>query len=132
MTGWSTDLVDAQITFRGLDDWLIEGVNLQIALPVANLNHPNCVVWAVVCTAAAPNAGLVVNDDVTLQLIAVNCPGRTFNHAYRILAVHAGIRDHVVLMDGSMSNKPRVVVMSIRAGSNTVIATRTAIEINHH
>ena len=62
----------------------------------------------------------------------MNRSRRAADHADRILALHAGVSDHVVFMDRAVANKSRIVVVAIGTGANTLVAPCATIKVDHH
>src|SRR5260370_41940230 len=97
LAGGPAPLVDAQVALGRLDDGLIGlFIDEGIAVRVPDLHQADGVVGTVAGAGTAADAGHVVDRYDPLLQVPVDGPGRTVDHADRILAVHAGVGDHVM------------------------------------
>src|ERR1700730_2568164 len=133
LTGGTGELLDAEIALGGLENRHVRArVDGDDAVPIANLHHPDVVVRTAVRAGRAPDAGLVIDQDLTANLAAMDRSGRAADHAHGIDSVHAGTGHHVGAVLGTAAHEARVVLVRRRAGTYAVVAADTAVQIDHH
>src|SRR5438034_8347234 len=94
LTGRPTVLFNAQIAFSGLQKRLYFAIHHDNALLVADFNHSDRLVRAVVEASFAADARHRVDHDLAADSLAMNRSGQTANHADRIGAMHASVGNH--------------------------------------
>ena len=129
----TSELILTQVALRRLNERSIRFfINDQLAPSVTDFNHPNRIERAVRGTLRTANACLIADDNQPVTLVAMNRARRAFDHADRVRAVQAGVRDHVLAVNRTVSNETRIVVVCRRAGSHAVVTARAAIEVDDH
>ena len=98
---------------------------------ITHWNHSYIVVRAGIGAGGTADATVIVYlDDAFERPVDGAC--RTTDHTDRVLTLHACICDHVVIVNRSVTNESRVIVVSAGAGTHTFVTSRAAIKINHH
>ena len=46
--------------------------------------------------------------------------------------MHAGVRDHDVVVLRALTDEARIIVVRCRAGAHAIVAARAAIQVDHH
>ena len=102
------------------------------ALAVVDGDHLNVRIRATVGTGSTADARRIVDRHTARLSVPRYGSCRAADHAHRIQAMHARIGDHPIVVLLSVSNESRVVVVRRRTGSNTIIASGTSLQIDHH
>ena len=133
LTRRTAGLPDAQIALRGLlDGQLRSRVQHKPPAPVSDFHHPNVVVRATTGAHSTPDARVVIDHDLAAGEITVDGAGGTADHAHRIGAVHARIRNHDIVDGGAVPDKARVVVVSGGARADAFVALNAPVQVDHH
>lgn len=107
-------------------------INLIASLFVFLRLHANVVVGAAFRATFAADTGAFVNLNLATRLRAMNRSRRTADHAYGILAMHAGLRKEPLAILRTPSFEQRTIVVSCRTGADAVIASRATLGIDDH
>ena len=122
-------MIGAQVTLRRFGDRsMLCIVTNEVAVLVSDFDHPNRVVKAIVCAGTASDTRLVIDYDLPALGLTMDRTGRTLDHTHRIFAVHASAGDHHVVVDRSLTQEPRIVVMRRGASPHTIVAARAALD----
>lgn len=94
LTGRAAGLLDAEVTFGCFKNRLEILIYQELTFVRSHLDHTDRLVGAIRRTGAAADAGGRIDHDFSAETGAVNRPSRASDHANRIHAVHAGVRNH--------------------------------------
>ena len=126
-------MVDAEIALRRFQDGrLCRLVDDEFPRLIADLDHLDVVVGTTVRAGRAADAGEIVDHDLPADGVAVDRAGRAADHAGRVDAMHAGVRDHDVVLHPAVADELRVVVVTRGAGAHAIVAARAAVEVDKH
>jgi hypothetical protein len=107
-------------------------VSNEIATVLSNIDHANGTVRTVVSASGTADTGLIVDHDLPISQISMDGAGRALDHANRIFAMHAGVRDHDVVVNRTVAKKSGIVIVCCGAGADTVVASSTTIHVDQH
>lgn len=99
---------------------------------VVDLYHLNVLIGATVRTGRAADTGLIVDRHAASQFIATDSARRAADHANGVDTVHTSVGDHPMVVDFALSIESWVIVVGRRTGTNAIVTSRTAIEIDYH
>jgi len=125
-------IFDTQIAFGRLADRFEVFTEHEISARIANVDHADRFIRAVIGARFAADAGDRINDDAARKRFAVDGAGGTADHTYGVGAMHAGIGDHDAAAGRTVPEKAGIVVVSRGASPDAVVATSASVEIDDH
>src|SRR5438477_3387236 len=132
-TSRATQLIDAKIAFGSLHDWSASHfIEDEKAGMISRLHHLNVVIRTTVRAGRAANAGVIIDHNLTLKRFAMDRTSGATDHTDRIDAVHACVRHHNAIHLPSMTDESRVVIVSRRASTHTIVTASAAIQVDQH
>lgn len=130
--GGAADLIEAEVALGGLQEGFLILGDEGLAVLVAGLDHADGAVGTVVGAGGAADTGIGIDHDLAAEAVAVDGTGRAANHADGVGAVHAGLSDHEVVVDGAVAEEAGVAAMGGGAGADAVVATRATVKVDDH
>ena len=107
----TTQLVGAQVAFGRFADLLITWVDEKLSLAIPHINHLDIVIRTTIGARRAANARAVVDHYIASFFVTPDRSRGTADHAYGVDTMHAGMGEHVLVIDVALANKAGIVVV---------------------